>query len=263
MNRTIATRRGFSLLELLAVMSIMALLTTMAVTSYFSAIHGMARRGALKQLVNTLTLARQRACMDSARYSVVFFNEITGTSDTDVTPSYVMSKEIGRITFLNGSFLIDEFAPLDRIFGVGQDTSSYLGNLRLYDLTRGGWSQVYPWALAYNGYQATSASTGKLYNLNTYALKKNSPSRNEPDWQVGDAYGVEAAPIRFLPKGFQFSELRDNPNQAITLTFFPDGRAKWSTGNKIGLLETRPPKQSVDINVNSSDGLITYSETWN
>jgi len=243
-------------------MSIMALLTTMAVTSYFSAIHGMARRGALKQLVNTLTLARQRACMDSARYSVVFFNEVTGASDKDVTPSYVMSKEIGRITYINLPFLIDEFTPLDRIFGIGNKDSNFLGSLRLYDLTRGGWSQVYPWAIAYDNYRVTSASTGAPYTLNTYALEKNSNSRNEPNWQIGDAYGVEAAPIRYLPKGFQFSELTDNANQAITLTFFPDGRAEWSTGNKIGILETRPPKQSADIKVNSSDGLITYSEIW-
>ena len=58
---------GFSLLELLAVMSIMALLTTLAVTSYFSAVRGMGRRSAVNNLANTLIQARQRACMDNAR----------------------------------------------------------------------------------------------------------------------------------------------------------------------------------------------------
>ena len=61
MNRK---KRGFTLIELLTVMSIMGMLTTIAVTSYFSAIRGMARRSALKHLADTMVSARQRACME-------------------------------------------------------------------------------------------------------------------------------------------------------------------------------------------------------
>ena len=69
-------RRGFSLLELLAVMSIMAMLSTLAVTSYFGAIRGMASRGAKKHFQNTLLLARQRACIDGARVRLMAFYEV-------------------------------------------------------------------------------------------------------------------------------------------------------------------------------------------
>lgn len=265
MNKTKAKRRGFSLLELLAVMSIMALLTTMAVTSYFSAIRGMARRSAVKQIVNTLTVARQRACMDSARYSVVFFNEITGATDSDVTPSYVVSKELGRLTYIEGnSTFVDEFTPLESIFGIDDNNANgYLGSLRLYNLTQGKWTQVFPWAIVYplQRYSATKSAT--QYNLNPYALKENPkvPNLNKAQWTVGDAYGVEAAPIRSLPKGFEFTQLKSNVNQALAITFFPDGRAKWATGSKISLLEKSPPQKGIDIEVTET-GVVKYSETW-
>lgn len=265
MNKTKAKRRGFSLLELLAVMSIIALLTTMAVTSYFSAIRGMARRGAVKQLANTLILARQRACMDSSRYSVVIFNEITGATDSDVTPSYVVCKELGRLTFIEGnSTFVDEFTPLESIFGIDDNNANgYLGSLRLYNLTRGGWSQVFPRASVYS-LTRYSASNGTRYTLNTFALKKNSnlTSLNAPNWAVGDAYGVEATPMRSLPKGFEFTQLNTSASQVITITFLPDGRAQWTSGGgQIGISEMNPPKKSITMSV-TDQGQVNYKEKW-
>jgi prepilin-type N-terminal cleavage/methylation domain-containing protein len=95
------TRRGFSLLELLAVMTIMVMLSALAVTSYFAAVRGMARRGALKNLVNTLVLARQRACMESSCFSVIMFNEVSGVNSGDLTPSYIVAKGLGQLSYIS------------------------------------------------------------------------------------------------------------------------------------------------------------------
>ena len=78
-------KKGFTLVELLTVMAIMAMLSTIAVSSYFTAIRGMARRSALKHLANTFVLARQRACMEGASMSVMIFNEITGYDNTEAS----------------------------------------------------------------------------------------------------------------------------------------------------------------------------------
>lgn len=249
--------RGFSLMELLAVMSIMALLTTLAVTSYFGAVRGMARRSAVKHFANTLILARQRACMENVRISVVVFNELIGEKDTnlspaDVTPSYVVCKMLGRLSLVdeqNGvKNLVDEFTELDRLFDLKDDKLSYnyRGSVRLYNLNQGKWSNVYPWVEQYpfkappndrglkDRYTAsgntslTPTEKGNGYTLNAFAfgINKTSGNLNSADdtWRVGDAYGIEVAPANSLPRNFLFTELGTHVDKAITITFTPDGR---------------------------------------
>ena len=266
-------RRGFSLLELLAVMSIMAMLTTLAVTSYFSAIRSMTRRSATKHLVNTFILARQRACMEGARVSVIIFNEVTGEKDTDVTPSYVMCKEIGQLTFLNLPKLVDEFTEIDRMFGTKGYGDNYKGSMKLYNLTEGKWSHVYPWVVPYqlnSRYSAsgnphmTDSEQSMGYSLNVFAFKINPNVQNsngEPNWNVGDAYGIEVAPAGSLPRNFWFSTLQDSVTKVITVTFEPDGTAT-TADNTITISETQPPKFKNSITV-ASDGSINYNEDWN
>ena len=276
-------RRGFSLLELLAVMSIMAMLTTLAVTSYFSAIRSMTRRSAVKHLVNTLILARQRACMEGARISVVVFNEITGASNTDVTPSYVICREIGRMTYVSGTDLVDEFTEIDRLFGTKGYGLNYRGSMKLYDLSRGGWSLVFPWVQTYpwgtsdSGlHPRFSASdnpkmtpTERLsgYSLNVFQFKVNGNvnNLNPADWKIGDAYGIEVSPPGALPRNFWFTLLQNDASKVVTVTFQPDGTATFDTLQntcKVTIGEMQPPKKGNTIEV-KSDGSINYNEDWN
>lgn len=274
--------RGFSLMELLAVMAIMALLTTLAVTSYFGAVRGMTRRSAVKHFANTLILARQRACMENARISVVIFNEITGLNNNDVTPSYVICKELGRLTYVDlarGS-LVDEFTEIDKIFGTANLGYTYRGNIKLYNLARGKWSTVFPWVEQYpfNGgakrgltgrYSAsgnpsmTAGERSAGYTLNAFAfgINKNVQNYNAADssWEVGDPYGIEAAPVGALPRNFLFSELNKTVNDAITITFTPDGRAAGT--ETIRIVETQPPNKFSTVKV-KADGTIEYNEKW-
>jgi prepilin-type N-terminal cleavage/methylation domain-containing protein len=264
------SRRGFSLLELLAVMSIMAMLTTLAVTSYFSAIRGMTRRSAVKHLANTLILARQRACMEGTRVSVMVFNEVSGYDNAGrekIVPSYVVCKEVGRISSMSSGILIDEFAPLNKMFGTATLDASYLGSIRLYNLTQGKWSNVLPSVTEHkltgraSAYQMAKSGTEVLYDIPAYGFVKNTkvPNQNDATWQAGDSYGIEAAPVSSLPRGFEFDELQESLSKVVCVTFKPDGS---STDKTVGIRTTQTPVTRSRVSV-QSDGTITYDEKWN
>ena len=259
--------RGFSLLELLAVMSIMAMLTTLAVTSYFNAIRGMTRRSAVKHFANSLILARQRACLEGVRVSVMVFNEITGYegSEVAVVPSYVVCKEVGKISNISQGKLIDEFAPLDKMFGTAAAGASYLGSMRLYNLTQGKWWQVNPSVVSHNlSGRASAYQPPKSYTLPVYGFTKNAnvKNSNEATWNVGDTYGVESAPPGSLPKGFKFVELDgasnnepDNVSKVVCVTFLPDGTVQ--NAQTVRIRELLPPNTVAQVSV-KDDGSINY-----
>jgi len=274
------------MLELLAVMSIMALLTTVGVTSYFFAVRGMARRSAVKHFASSLVVARQRAAMDNARFSVVLFNEVSGVDEDGqllVRPSYVVCKEMGRITYVSGSGkLVDEFTSLDTIFGLEraagdperyQDFSSQAGGIKLYNLTSGGSCYVYPLAQEYSetrfttydklpppDYHIEPDSRVRL-SLKNYAFEINTEAgQNSANWQLGDYYGIEASPSQNLPRGFEFASLNDNEDAFEYITFLPNGGAEFSSGS-IRIRETRPPNRSVMVRV-TSEGTINYNNNW-
>ena len=280
--RTARLARGFSLMELLAVMAIMAMLTTLAVTSYFGAVRGMTRRSAVKHFANTLILARQRACLENARISVVVFNEVTGVNNTDVTPSYVICKELGRLTYvdLSRDSLVDEFTELDRLFGQLNMGYTYRGTIKLYNLAKGKWSAVFPWVEQFpfgggatRGLTARYSASGNPfmtvkeksggYTLNAFSfgINKNINNPNKADnlWEVGDPYGIEAGPMGALPRNFLFSELNKSVNGAITITFTPDGRA--TANETVRIVETQPPNKFTTVRV-KKDGSIEYDERW-
>lgn len=280
-NMRSGKQRGFSLLELLAVMSIMALLTTMAVTSYFNAITGMARRSAVKHIVNTLILARQRACMEGVRVSVMFFNEFHGytkdeagnqTSEEVYLPSYVVCKELGRLSYINGSRIGDEFAELDKMFTTEEMNTSYKGQMRLYNLTEGGWWDVKPYVKGDPDFSLTatlpysSAARGTTVNQDVCGFCFVMVNNRARGTAIGDSYGIEAAPIGSLPKGFVIDGLTDQNSTPICINFLPDGRRDTSTGgaSSIKIVETRlPSKRPTNTITVDASGTVTFGENWN
>lgn len=259
-------------MELLAVMAVMALLTTLSVTSYFGAVRSMTRRSAIKHLVNTLLLARQRACMENSRISVMIFNDIVGINQTDVTPSYVLCKEIGRISFVKGDRLADEFFEIEKIFGVTSYGPSYKGSLRLYNLDEGKWSDVYPWVEPYELTDRRSASGNPYmsaservngYSLNCFSFRinPNVQHNNPASWEIGDPYGIEAGPMGALPRNFWFAQLQSVVTKSLVFTFNPDGTAVAKNGWKITIQETQLPKKSASIVV-TERGDVKYDERW-
>jgi len=273
------TRFGFTLLELLAVMSIMALLTTLAVTSYFSAISGMARRSAVKHVVNTLILARQRACMEGARVCVMFFNEPRGfkkdedgnpTTEEDFIPSYVVSKAVSRLSYINGTTIGDEFLDPET-FGTQADND--VERLRLYNLTRGGWWMVLPFVTMNTytpqyPYETASGVASGSSGIDLYVFTVKESYGGAASSVVGDTYGVEASPVGSLPKGFIFKGMDTAASDTFAISFLPDGTLETNSGNKkmdsVTLVETRLKSSQPKITISVDDaGVISYDKNWN
>lgn len=246
-SRRTRGRDGFSLLELLAVMAIVAMLSTLAVTSYFSAIRGMSSRTARRGLTNALSMARQRACIDGCRVSLIIFNEAagfdtSGSKISDLAASYVVCRELGRFSFVSEDLLFDEFADLNKLFRekLLTDTSSdgVAGAIRLYNLSAGSWSLVRPYVVKENvGSKADLLYSGNSFQIEAYAFQRltgsgmQSSGGGNPTWKAGDSYGIEVMPVQSLPKGFSFKELNANASSDASLTdvrhvtFEPDGSA--------------------------------------
>ena len=173
--RTKRNRGGFSLIELLAVMAIVAMLSTLAVTSYFSAIRGMSSRTARDNFYNALMMARQRACIDGCRVSLIVFNEAaafdaSGTAISDLAASFVVCRELGRFSFVSENFLFDEFSDLGSLFRkkqAGDSAGTSAGSVKLTICHRapGRWSGLMwtgrPWVPGPTG---PALSTGKFSN---------------------------------------------------------------------------------------------------
>jgi len=268
-------------------MAVLAILSTLAVTGYLSAIRGMLKQRAATAVCNALVLARQRACTDAAKTSVACFNVWSGgdkgesglTKWKACSPTYVVCKSIGQFTLVNGNVLGDEFSPLDRMFGVskssGEQMASGLAPLRLYNLTRGGWSDVYGTVTreAYPGAVSPMfPATGRIDSGGGDSLKvllcfRAKTTVHMPGgWQVGDAYGVAVSPIATLPRTIYFgvnsagtslspeSSSSSSTPPMMQFDFYPDGHAE--IGN-VELLSIEPDLRRFKTIRVSSDGSVT------
>jgi hypothetical protein len=225
-------------------MAIVAMLSTLAVTSYFSAIRGMSSRTARDNFYNALMMARQRACIDGCRVSLIVFNEAaafdaSGTAISDLAASFVVCRELGRFSFVSGNFLFDEFSDLGSLFRkkqAGDSAGTSAGSVKLYNLSQGAWTLVGP----YVDWKTVGSSAELLYSGGSFSIKAHALERltgsgtastGSTNWKTGDSYGVEITPIKSLPKGFVFDELNNNLTSGDTLkdvrsvTFEPDGSA--------------------------------------
>jgi type II secretory pathway pseudopilin PulG len=254
-------------MELLVVMSIMGLLLTLGTVGYFSAISGMAQRSAVEHLMSTLTVARQRACMDATRVGVVWFNESLDGSKTNVVPTYIVCKAVGRVSRPpEGDFIYDEFTPLDEMFGTATSSlGSKLKGIRIFNMTQGTMSFVIPNAMPYQSesgislpspYGKLKGGADKLNGFTFYGLERHSSSSTW-SWKSGDVYGVAATEPYTLPKGIVFDSLDDQETTSIDrskncIWFYPDGRVEGCT---IKLSDTKQGK-SCSFTVNN-DGSIT------
>ena len=224
------------------------MLSTLAVTSYFSAIRGMSSRTARDNFYNALMMARQRACIDGCARQPDRFQRsrrlrCVGHSDQRPAASFVVCRELGRFSFVSGNFLFDEFSDLGSLFRkkqAGDSANTSAGSVKLYNLSQGAWTLVGPYVDWKTVGSSADSSAELLYSGGSFSIKAHALERlkrhridreYEPDWKTGDSYGVEITPIKSLPKGFVFDELNNNLTSGDTLkdvrsvTFEPDGSA--------------------------------------
>ena len=122
--------RGFTLVELLVTMGLMALLATVSIAGYYGAVRGMTDRGVKQDVISFIRQAQQRAMVEQTPVAVFFENRYLREEDEElgetahVSGRAVAVRMAGRVSCIakNGfygvgaTYLIDEYADLDRTY---------------------------------------------------------------------------------------------------------------------------------------------------
>ena len=216
-------KRGFTLLELLAVMAIMLILATIAVTSYRSMVSGSGVTASLAHLRQSLALARQQAIMQGKNAYVVFYQDSDESWYTTCLGEGTKTDGSGA-----GQLLIDRY---------NEDLSAVAVGTVLFNLSEdkakfSPVSQVSPSTIE----GATAISTA------------------DSIWSDDARYGWEISKRIQLPRGFLF---KDTPPS--TIRFKPNGTAGGVSGGgssmSVEIYEEIKPDQTYFVNV-KMDGSI-------
>lgn len=205
-------RKGFTLVELLAVMGLMGLMAAMAIGGYSAVVRGMSDRAALDAAKSLADTAWQRALMDGKRTQIYLFDEVLKT-DTEMSAGVVNGvaiavRPVGRISARVGSVYCDEFGDLERSYGTVESSSD-------------------------SGSRRTNRSNMRIYNIaqKDYAIVKEYVVKTEADGRIlatvqnGDSYNEEWQVMTFTAYGF---EVDDEVNES------GGGKATFEAGQEYG-----------------------------
>lgn len=262
-------RRGFTLLELLIVMSIMSIMAVASATSYRTMRRGLEESAVVKTASQFIRLSYQRSKIDRVPVNVYFWNETVKEEDDDgpltVVGRAVAVRKLGRITARSGQMLIDEFGDLD-VYGVKDDEGDLDENSSDYENDSGTW--LYRVNGDEQSFQRTLVSrstapfktTGivmisypKFFHPNStekeitsYAFYILPDDKGGIDWKKGDAYGLEFGDFS-LPNGYIFdttysSSVSDPYQEIKVMNFNPTGSSDGG-GQTIQISALRPNSQ--------------------
>lgn len=242
-------KRGFSLLELMVVVAIMAMMGVAASGGYKQMIRGMRERGAVAAATAILRTAKERAAVDRMPTVVFCYNRCYRKADSKdnavVCGEMVAVRRGGRISTVRGKELYDEFGDLlvaNDVAETAADLDRSAG-MRLFRFGGAGMSEmrysvvsekVLKGELPVRGYSVgyTNVTAGAYYNL-------NRSDREPPAWKAGDPYGLVFAELT-LPDGYIFGqEIPTEPGRITTpkvLYFDPESGSTRS----IDVWATRP-----------------------
>lgn len=238
-------RRAFTLIELLTVMSIMAMLGVAATAGYAALQRGMRERAAIAGVSALFRSAKERAAVDRVPTAVFCYNKMlrqanekTG-ENAEVVGVVTAIRRAGRISFLRGKFLYDEFGDLEQSGGFEvlcddedlspdgtvhnpSDLQDHAG-MRLWKFPTSSSEMEYS-IVADAVWLDTSqtvaifsdASSGGETNCLMGAFYDLGRSQHKPNWKVGTAYGFEIGEIQ-LPKGFIFGSKIPTDSSRIEL----------------------------------------------
>ena len=221
--------RGFTMIELLTVMAIMAMLGVAASSGYASLQRGMRERAAVAGASALLKAAKERAAVDRVPTAVFCYNRLLkdGNADQDANAVVVgvmtAVRRAGRISYIRGKYLYDEFGDLDLTYEALSDDERYStdgethseseledrSGLRLWRFPT---TEEMKYSLVADAVWCTDENIETVFsggaaegmtNVLMSAFYNLGSSKYEASWKVGDAYAFEIGEIR-LPYGFIF-----------------------------------------------------------
>lgn len=260
-------KKGFTLLELLVVVAIMGVLGFAATNSYSALVRGMRERGAVTSAASLLRAARERAHVDRLPTAVFCYNRLlkapTSTENGVVVGMMTVVRQSGRLSFVQGKYLCDEFADLDKTYEVGEDEGELRkgGGFRLFRFSGANMNKMEYSIVSDRVVQFEKdvylASTGTETNHVMGAYYDLGTSANAASWKTGDAYAFAFGEMT-LPEGIIFgtSVPRSTTEDELVqvLVFDPES----DNDKTIDLSSTRPdasgyPKQFRKVGTASSD----------
>ena len=209
-------------MELLVVMSIMLVVSTILVAGYFGMTRAASYAAAETDVFNHLQLARQRASLDGTR---VFFMLIDSNSYVLVHGVGQLTKDMESKTFNNRHRFYDAYVDLKEI-------TNNASRVRVWNMDE----IVYGDDVTINpaGDETLDAYPGSTarYARHTCMFETRLPAAAQyAKWKKGDRYGFELYPRQVLPKGFYFGfQNLDNAPKNDLIIFAADGTSSRVSG---------------------------------
>ena len=139
---------GFTLVELLVTMGLMALLGTISIAGYYGAVRGMTDRGVKQDVVSFVRLAQQRALAEQVPTAVFFENIMLREEDQEagraarIVGIGTAVRASGRVSAIarngdsgGGIYLVDEYGDIERSYptnAAGRSLSSDATGMKLF-----------------------------------------------------------------------------------------------------------------------------------
>ncbi len=138
-------RVGFTLVELLVVIGLMAFLATVSAGGYYSITRGMASRGAIQDTASIIRYAMQTCLIDQVPTAVLFMNCRSDKAEKggDAYGRAIAIRMSGRISWVGKSsggqwMLVDEFADWNQSFSRDGGNGREALSIRLYRMQEEG-----------------------------------------------------------------------------------------------------------------------------